>query len=331
MIDVPESIFDYIFKFVMSLGYLLCAKTIAEHFNLKKYLLLSVIICTIPSILFIQTIGIETIQAGIGKDDENYISTLSVTYSNMPILVLAVVNFKKLFSKKLFSIFVCSCIIAAVLYILFAYGKRGPMLWSVVSIFFCFLIKSKKYISYILVFVLMVMTFIIFLDPIIDGLKEALPKTGKKIEQTVKEGNYSGRFDTDDPKHSTYLIGLENFSRSPIWGYYFRLVTDFKHFQGAYAHNVFIEILMTMGLLGFIPFLMLLFKAYVKSRRVFVRDHSPERVAFLVIFLCVILELQTTGSCVFKYKFWFFFYVLCSLNKIINPAQPLKFDYKYGK
>ena len=147
MLAIPESIFDYMFKFVISIGYLLCAKTIVVHFNLKKYLLLSVIICTIPSIMFIQAVGIETIQAGISEDEEGYIGSLGVTYANMPILVLAVMNFRNLFSKKVISMIVCSCIIAAVLYILFAYGKRGPMLWSFVSIFFCFLIQSKKYIK----------------------------------------------------------------------------------------------------------------------------------------------------------------------------------------
>lgn len=142
MLAVPESINDYLFKFILSIGYILCAKTIVEHFCVNKYLLISLIVCTIPSIMFIQVVGIETIQAGISEEDDEYISTLSVTYSNMPILVLAVMNFKKLFSKKIFSMIICSCIISAVLYILFAYGKRGPILWSFLSILFCFIIKS---------------------------------------------------------------------------------------------------------------------------------------------------------------------------------------------
>ena len=102
MSSVPKSIFDYFISFVRSIGYLLCAKTIITHFNIKKYILLSLMICTIPSVLFIHIVGVDVIQAGIAEDDEEYISTLSITYSNMPILIFAVVYFKRLFNKRLF-------------------------------------------------------------------------------------------------------------------------------------------------------------------------------------------------------------------------------------
>lgn len=317
MLAVPDSLFDYIIGFAQSIGFLLCAKTIVSHFNVKKYVLLSVIICTIPSVWYIQTVGLDTIQTGISRDDEEFISSLSVTYANMPIMVFAILYFKRLFNRKLFSMILCSCIIAAVLYILFAYGKRGPMLWSFVGVFCCYMIKSKfllinkKFIFLILV----IATFITYMDPILNVIKDALPKTGKKLEVTLKEGDTSGRFDINDAKHSTYLVGLENFSRSPVWGYYFRLVTNYVHYQGAYAHNIFIEILMTMGLLGFIPFMMLLFKAYRKSRTIIKRSNSPNHMACFILFICAFLQLQTTGTCVFKYNFWVFFYVLCCLEK----------------
>lgn len=316
MLAVPQSLYDFLFKFVLSILYLLCAKTIVAHFSIKKYLLLSLIVCTIPSIMFIQVVGIDTIQAGIGRDDEEYIGSLSVTYSNMPVLVLAVMNYTKLFSKKIVSMIVCSFIIAAVVYILSAYGKRGPILWSIISIISCFFIKSTSIKKVILFWGIIITTFFIFMDPILDVVKEELPKTGKKLEVSLKEADTNGRFDTDDPKHSTYLIGLENFTRSPIWGYYFRLVTDYKHYQGAYAHNVFIEILMTMGLLGFCPFMLLLIKAFFKSRKVLPYYYSHSQLAFFVLFVCVFLQLQTTGSCVFKNNFWFFLYTLCCLDKI---------------
>ena len=316
MLAVPQSIYDFMFCFVMSICYILCAKTIVEHFCVKKYLLISLIVCTIPSILFIQVVGIDTIQAGIGRDDEDYISTLSVTYSNMPVLVLAVMNYTRLFSKKIFSMIVCSFIIAAVVYILSAYGKRGPILWSFLSIVFCFFIKSASIKKVVLFFGIIIAAFFIFMDPIIDVVKDELPKTGKRLESSLKEGDTSGRFDTDAPKHSTYLIGLENFSRSPIWGYYFRLVTDYKHYQGVYAHNVFIEILMTMGLLGFVPFMSLLLKVYFKSRKYFSHSYLPNQLAFFALFVCAFLQLQTTGSCVFKNNFWLFLYILCCMDEM---------------
>ena len=317
LLFVPKSLFDYFIRFAQSIGFLLCAKTIVSHFNVKKYVLLSVIICTIPSVWYIQTIGLDTIQAGISKDDEEYISTLSVTYANMPIMVFAILYFKRLFNRKLFSMILCSCIIAAVLYILFAYGKRGPMLWSFVGVFCCYMIKSKSFIinKKTLFFILIIATFVVYMDPILDVIKETLPRTGNRLERTLKEGYTSHRFNIDDAEDSTYLIGLENFSRSPVWGYYFRLVINDPFFQGAYVHNVFIEILMTMGLLGFIPFMMFLFKAYRKSRMIIKRSNSPNHMACFILFVCVFLQLQTTGTCVFKDSFWMFLYILCCLDK----------------
>lgn len=324
MLAVPQSLYDFLFKFILSILYLLCAKTIVSHFCVKKYLLLSLIVCTIPSIMFIHIVGIEIIQAGISKEDDEYISTLSVTYSNMPVLVLAVMNYTKLFSKKIVSMIVCSFIIAAVVYILSAYGKRGPILWSFISIVSCFFIKSTSIKKLVLFWGIIIAAFFIFMDPILDIVKEELPKTGRKLELSLKEGNTSGRFDTDDPKHSTYLIGLENFSRSPIWGYYFRLVTDYKHYQGVYAHNVFIEILMTMGLLGFVPFMLLLLKVYFKSRKYFSHSYLPNQLAFFALFVCAFLQLQTTGSCVFSNDFWLFLYILCCMDAICAYSSVIR-------
>ena len=283
------------------------------------------IVCTIPSILFIQVVGIELIQAGLDEDEEGAIGTLTVTYANLPILVFAVMYFKTLFKKKWFSVLVCSVIIAAVLYILFVFGKRGPILWSFISIVICFVIKSASIRKYVILFGAAVVLFFVFKSPIIDSFKEVLPRTGQKLESSLEEGDTSGRMDFDDPKHSTYLIGLENFSRSPIWGYYFRLVTNYQHYRGGYAHNVFIEILMTMGLLGFIPFMMLLFKAFVKSRRHFIRPHSANDMACLILFLSVFLKLQTTWTCIFNHNLWLYFYILCCLNQLTaSPTNLIK-------
>lgn len=322
MAVVPKTLVAYIFKLVTSIGYFLCAKTIVRNFNLRKYLLLSIFVCVIPTILFIQFVGVELIQEGIDKDDDEYVNTLAITFSNMPILVLAVMNFKTLFSKKWLSIVVCSGLILVVLFILLSFGKRGPILWSFVSIFLCFVIRHRSIKKDIAILGLVIATIYFFIDPVISILKEPFPKAGSKIEATIKDGDTSGRFNLKDTKHSTYFIGLENFSRSPVYGYYFRLVTTYQDFRGSYAHNVFIEILMTMGLLGFVPFMLLLLKAYKKSRNVFIHPHSPNLMACFILFLCVFLQLQTTNTCVFKTNLWFFFYVFCGIDKI------LKDDYK---
>ena len=277
--------------------------------------------------LFVQYVGVDVIQAGIGKEDEEYISTLDVTYANIPLIVIGTMFFKKLFSRKIVSMAFATAIIAASMYVLFVYGKRGPMLWLVVNIVICSYLSSINLKKIFLLFTVTALMFFVFMDPIIDSIKDVLPLTGERIENTIKEGDTDGRFDTEDAKHSTYLIGLENFSRSPIWGYYFRLVTDYKHYQGVYAHNIFIEVLQTMGLLGFIPFMLFLLRAFNKCRKVFSRPHTANQMACLILFLCPFLQLQTSNSMLFKTDFWFFFYIVCCIDVLfVNPVVDQRYN-----
>ena len=317
MLSVPKSIFNFFMEFMMSLFYFLCAKTIVIRFNMKYFFILSLIICTIPTLLFLQAVGVEAIQDGISRESDDYINKLIITYSNVPILVFAVVFFKRLFSKQILSKIVCSCVIAVEIYILLVYGKRGPILWSFMAIISFFAIKSHSFkIYFILGFV--IFTIYMCMDPILNVIKDRWPKSGAKLEVALKEGDTSHRLDVDDAKHSTFLVGLENFSRSPILGYYFRLDSNELDMRGAYAHNVFIEVLMTMGLLGFVPFMILFLKAYRNIRFAFRHRYSNNQTACFLLFLCVFLQLQTKGTCVFKNSFWLYFYILCCLDKIGN-------------
>ena len=316
MVVVPGSIFVFFVEFTISILYLLCAKTFVTRFNVKYFIILSLIVCTIPTLFFLQAVGVEAIQDGsFGRESDEYINKLIITYSNVPILVFAVAFYKRLFSKQMLSKIVCSCIIAVEIYILLVYGKRGPILWSIMAIISFFVIKAQSIKKYI-VLGLVILTMYMLMDPILNVIKDTWPRSGAKLEAALKEGDTSGRLDVEDKKHSTFFIGLENFSRSPIWGYYFRLDTNYLPFRAHYAHNVFIELLMTMGLLGFVPFMSLLFKAFRKSRFVFTHRYSNNQIACFVLFLCAFLQLQTTGTCVFNYRFWLFFYVLCSFNLV---------------
>lgn len=328
MLSVPVSVVNYFYDLTVSLGFLLCAPTIYHKFNLKKYLFLSLLVCMIPSVLFIRYVGLDMIQAGIDKDDDEYIGGLSISYSNMTLIVIAVLNFKTLFKSKWMSIAACSTIIALVAYILLAYGKRGPILWSIVSIISCIFITSTHMWKNLFIAGFIAVTVILFLDPIEKIISRALPMTYERIEHSIKEGDTDARFDLDDAKNSTYLIGLENFSRSPLYGYYFRLVTNNLHFRGSYSHNVFIEVLMTMGLIGFVPFLLLLFKAYRKCRKLFLRPHTTKQMSFLILFLCPFFQLQTSNTIVFMYDFWLFFYMLCCIDILdrIKERQGMRFQ-----
>ena len=326
---VPVSLFVYSYNFFLSIAYFLGAQTIVTFFNIRKFVILSVIICTIPSILLFNYIGIDVLQMSMSQSDEDRISLMAIAYANVLLTVLAVFNYKTLFNNKLLSMVFSSSLIVSGVLIMVICGTRGALLWCVVNIMICYFIKIKKVRKKMIMVGTVALIFIVAIDPVVSFLKDVTPRTAERIENTIKEGDTDARFDLDNPNNSTFLIGLENFSRSPIVGNYFRMETKNPYFVGHYPHNVFIEILMTMGVVGFIPFMVLLYKAYRKCRYVFLRGHTSGQLACLILFLCQFLMHQTSGTIVFDHSFWLFFYILCSIDKInIVPSRQVVRNYK---
>lgn len=332
MAAVPASLFVYSYQFFLSIAYFLGAQTIVTFFNIRKFVILSVIICTIPSILLFNYIGVEVLQMGMSQNDQDYISVMAIAFANVPLTVLAVYNYKTLFNDKLLSMVFSSFLIVSGVVIMLISGTRGALLWCVVNIMICYFLKIKKIRKKMIMAGAVVLIFMVAIDPVISFLKDVTPKTAERIENTVKEGDTDARFDLNDPDNSTFLIGLENFSRSPIVGNYFRMETKNRYFRGHYPHNIFIEVLMTMGLIGFIPFMALLYKAYRKCRYLFLKGHTPGQLACLILFLCQFLMHQTSGTIVFDHSFWLFFYILCSIDKInIEPSCQVVRNYKKNR
>ena len=324
MLGVPSDILKCLFFFFVTVLYLLCSKTIAIKFNFKKFLFLSVIVCLIPSVIFILAVGIETIQMGIGRDDENYISTLGLTYSNVPIIVMAVMYYKKIFKNKWLSIFISLSVALVGIYIIILYGKRGPLLWTFVNIAICLFVISIHRMKVIMAMFVVAILIVLSYDVILANIKIISPKAAERIEVSIKEGDTHGRLDTDYADQGIYAVGIENFLESPLVGYYFRLVTSNMSIRGYYAHNIFIEIAMTMGLLGFVPFMILLIMAFRKSLKLFKLKFMRNNISLLILFLCPFLQFQTTGSLLFSYDFWLFFYILCYLDKLYMYNKTVK-------
>lgn len=329
----PTSVFNFFYRSFQILIYILSIQTIIRNFNVTKYLIVSLITATIPTIIYMQYVGFETIQF-LKNKDYDYISFLAIGYSNAYLIPLSVFFYKKLFSNKWISMTFASIVFLFASIIVFLSGERGPILWAMVNIFIClFLIakNSRRYVVYGGVFVILLLANI---DFVIDSVESFAPRAAKKIEMTVKEGDTNGRFDLDNQNGSTYLIGLNQFTSSPLYGSYFRLIVN-GHFRGHYPHNVFIEILITMGLLGFIPFLHLLLSGFKKVRKVMKGSYSDKQLACVSIFLSEFLLLMTSSTILFDTAFWCFFVVLCNIdmnieakskNGIIKPIIMKRFN-----
>jgi O-antigen ligase len=208
-------------------------------------------------------------------------------------------------------------IIIVVLYILIVTGKRGPLLWGIVNIYICYYILTKIRYRFYIAFLIIGASLYFSKDAMFNSISSFAPRTVERIQNSLENGDTDGRLDFNNAEQSTYLIGLKNFSESPLFGSYFRLKTNYQTFKGHYPHNIFVEILMTLGVIGFLLFLYLLFKSYRNCLSIFRGKKMLSIFGFVIIFLSSFLMLQTSRTLLFRIDFWLLLYILCSLNRII--------------
>ena len=325
--QVPNTLLTFIFGTIQIVVYMLCADIVFKYFNTGKFLIVTTIITLLPSLFLIQYIGPEVLKR-FGADEDMGVSMLAMGYSNSPMFVLSILFFYKIFSNKVISVFYASLVIIAVLYIIILGGERGPLVWSLANLLICNYLLSKNTNKYILLSFFVFLFVFINIEFFIDGLKRISPNAAERIESTVKEGDTNGRFNLDNPEGSTYIIGWNQFLTSPFVGSYFRMITNHKSFRGHYPHNVFIEVLMTMGLLGFIPFVYFLYKGWKRVCYVIKSGRCLDgQFACFVLFLSTFLQLQTTWSIVLNLSFWPFFYMMCVFDMPIKEKTSIGHIY----
>lgn len=314
MLAVPKSLGGYCIYTFQLFAYLMCAQTIIRYFNIRYFIYLSTIFCLIPTLWYINFVGVDFLQIYANADDKLMIAHLTLAYTNIPIIVLAIINYNNLSSKKWMSFLFVAVLVLGIGYILVVSTKRGPILWTFVSVFICFYYKTQNSFKYLVYTFIALAIFYFSIDVILSFIGQYAPKSAERLYATIYEGDTAHRFDMSDKGNSGYLLGMEQFLSSPIWGSYFR-ITGNNLFKGCYPHNIFIEILMTMGLLGFIPFIIFLKRAFFNIHKTFKNNYSPKQMSCFILFIVSLLQLMTTGTIVQNIHFWLFFYIILTINK----------------
>lgn len=320
----PSSVEYFMYRTILLLGYLLCAKTIYRKFNVNKFIVVSTLGCLLPTLWYVNLVGVDFLQNYGNSDDSTYIGQLTIAYSNAPLLIIAFFNFNKLFRPIILSRFVSIFIIIAVGYILIVSTKRGPIFWSLICFIFCLYYKDKNVFKYAMTLFILTIVLYSYVDVALDWISKIAPYSAERISRTLYEGDLTSRYDETNISGSAYVIGINQFLNSPIWGSYFRLIVSSGIFKGYYPHNIFIEVLITMGVVGFIPFILLLRKAFVNIHHVFKCQFETNQLSCLVLFLMSFLKLQTTGSLLLYNSFWVFFYIMLCLQIFAKTEKPNK-------
>lgn len=188
------------------------------------------------------------------------------------------------------------------LFTIFISSARSPILAAAVLIVLIFLYINKlKYWLGLLAFIIMFVIGIYYIRHSSLSTEYIV-----RIYDAIFEGNAYGR--------SYYLSkGWGIFKNNPLTGG----ATLFE--DGMYPHNIFVEVLMSMGIVGGV-FFFLYFKDLLKFRMKLIRENTYYIPYFL--FFVQYLVLVQTSYCIFaNIEFWCFSAVIISIILFCNDEK----------
>ena len=270
----------------------------------KLYLvfLISALIFSSLTVLFYGRFLGEVRRLSTNIVGEDVISPLTLSYCSS--LIIGVSLIYTIYNKTTWQIKILSYIAILLSIIPFFLGaSRG----GIIALFIPFILIAfsqlsiKNFIKYLFVFIILASALIFFDDYFQSGLLDRFFSTTEAIETG----------DTSDIRFYIWKSSLSQFYSSPFFGD--KLNTDaINH----YPHNIFIEVLQTTGLLGFIPFSILVFKGVNVSLRVFKQFPQYSWLAF--IFLQSLIQHVFSGALYSAAWFWTSLAFILSLNLFLK-------------
>ncbi|MFV0224104.1 O-antigen ligase family protein [Empedobacter falsenii] len=240
-----------------------------------------------------------------GVTNESVISPLILSYCGS--LVIGITSFHLLYVKSAKKIRYLSLITLGLAVIPFFLGaSRG----SLFALFFPFVLMAfsnltpKSIIKYILLFIVLIMG-LVYLD---QYLESGLLSRFMGTSQAIEEGSSSAiRLDI-------WKKSLNQFTTYPVFG-------DKLNTQGVngYPHNIFIEVLQTTGIIGFIPFIILFFKGIGASLNIF--KYHKKYAWVTVFFIQTIMHNMFSGAVYTAAWFWTSLAIVISLNYSLKKNE----------
>lgn len=309
MLGCPKSVMEFITTTLIILFFILQAplyQKIKDFGFLVKYYILF----NLPLVLlYINTVGVVEIQLDESITD---ISTLTLASTATNCLLLAII-FKNSFTKnKILNNAILVLVFLATMSVWGDLAKRGAILWFFVTLIIYVILKSKNIKVTIIKCCLIFAVVYHFLPTVLSAVGNFSPFLAERIESTLVEGNTSGRMEEE----GGYEYAIAQFYESPMLGSYFRIVTTNPVWRGMYPHNVILEMLITVGIVGFIPFVYFIGKILSKLRKSFrnkPNDNSIEKVLG-VLFINIFFSLMSTGTILLYLPFWVIIAILLTIN-----------------
>ncbi len=188
------------------------------------------------------------------------------------------------------------------LYIMYASGTRSPFVALIIGVFFLLLSKNKRKILFAFSGLLFIgMLSLVVLQPQFSGENES--SFFSRVTKSITTGDSSGR-------GSLYQQGIQIFSGNPIFGG--RILYE----DGMYPHNIFLEVVMATGILGFVLYFLFFKKCmqYIYNVKG-ISENSPEIVWVLVLWLQYFILSLFSYNLHSSPEIWYLSALILVLNK----------------
>ena len=129
------------------------------------------------------------------------------------------------------------------------------------------------------------------------------PVVSARLLALIEESDLSGR-------DGAYDIAIGQFLSSPLYGDYFVLTSG--PLAGLYPHNIILESLMTLGLIGSIPLFILFLRSIYQGIKLFKINH--QFVWLFFIFLSVFFKGQSTWNLYASDELWISMAILVTIK-----------------
>jgi len=262
----------------------------ASHYNLiRSAILFSSLILSLFTLFYynkiIGTIG--RISQAVTRED-NYVSPLALSYcSTLAIgISLSYMMENKVSIRKKVYLIINMVLSLVPFYLGSSRGSIFALFLPFLLIFLCKKNAGKSMRLLMVVAILLVAGVylsVYFGSNIVDRFTS--------IQSDIEEGS------TSAIRLSLWREGLEQFMNNPFFGN--SLEVDKYQF---YPHNLFIEVLLSTGLIGFIPFTLLLFRGFKATINIF--RNYPQYAWIGVLFLQSFMQNMFSGALYAASWFW---------------------------
>jgi O-antigen ligase len=248
------------------------------------------------------------------------LSPITISFYGSTILILSFYNIYFTINKKYSMFFDYLGIIFGIL-LLFIGASRGPFITSAVIIIF--LIFKKIKISNNKLF--LVLKIIFFTILLIIFLNKKLDTDNLLVLDRVLTTINDGSNNQNDERFIMWSSSFDQFLTDPIFGNSY-LEKNSKW----YPHNIFIEVLLSTGLIGFFLFIIpiaITFIYFIKSKNI-LNDKYYSHI--FLIFIADLFSYTTSGGIFMANDFFLIFIIITSVskNKFSNISTQINFETK---